>query len=150
MWSLRKVTASDAIFENAKSIRKQVFVEEQGVPETLEYDEYEAHSSHFLVFDQKKAVATARWRRTKYGIKLERFAVLPHYRGKGIGKFLVLQMIQEVKSLSDCIYLNAQIQVVSFFMSNYILKEWVLFLKRQAFSITRWFLKIHEPLVLIL
>ena len=115
MWSLRKVTASDAIFKNAKSIRTQVFVEEQGVSETLEYDEYEAHSSHFLVFDQEKAVATARWRQTKDGIKLERFAVLPHYRGKGIGKFLVQQMIQEVKSLSDCIYLNAQIQVVSFY-----------------------------------
>ena len=34
---------------------------------------------------------------------------------RGIGKFLVLQMIQEVKSLSDCVYLNAQIQVVSFY-----------------------------------
>ena len=89
MWSLRKVTVSDAIFKDVKSIRTQVFVEEQGVPETLEHDEYEALSSHFLVFDQKKAVATARWRRTKDGIKLERFAVLPNYRGKGIGKFLV-------------------------------------------------------------
>ena len=92
-----------------------MFVEEQGVPELLEYDEYEALSTHFLVFDQELAVATARWRQTIDGIKLERFAVLPHYRGKGIGKFLVQQMIQEVNSLSDCIYLNAQIQVVSFF-----------------------------------
>lgn len=115
MWSLRKVKASDAIFKQAKGIRTQVFVEEQGVPELLEYDEYEALSTHFLVFDQEKAVATARWRQTIDGIKLERFAVLPHYRGKGIGKFLVQQMIQEVNSLSDCIYLNAQIQVVSFY-----------------------------------
>ena len=64
-----------------------MFVEEQGVPENLEYDEYEAHSSHFLVFDQKKAVATARWRRTKYGIKLGAL-LFYHYRER-IGKFLV-------------------------------------------------------------
>ena len=127
MWSLRKVTASDAIFKNAKSIRTQVFVEEQGVPETLEHDEYEALSTHFLVFDQKKAVATARWRRTKDGIKLERFAVLPNYRGKGIGKFLVQQIIQDVKLFSDYIYLNAQIQVVSFYEQLHFEKVGPLF-----------------------
>ena len=115
MWSLLKVKASDVIFNQAKAIRTQVFVEEQGVPELLEYDGYESTSSHFLVFDQEKAVATARWRQTTDGIKLERFAVLPTYRGKGVGRFLVQQMIQEVKSLSDCIYLNAQIQVVPFY-----------------------------------
>ena len=58
-------------------------------------------------------------------------------------------MIQEVKSLSDCVYLNAQIQVVSFYEQLHF-ERVVLFLKRQAFSITRWFLKIHGPLVLIL
>lgn len=127
MWSFRKIKASDDIFKQAKAIRTQVFVEEQGVPELLEHDGYEASSSHFLVFDKKQAVATARWRQTKDGIKLERFAVLPHYRGRGIGKFLVQQIIQEVQSLGDCIYLNAQVQVVPFYEQLHFERVGLLF-----------------------
>ena len=115
MWSLRKVTASDAIFKNAKSIRKQVFVEEQGVPENLEYDEYEAHSSHFLVLIRKK-----QWQRPggveqNMGLSLSALLFYHTIEGKGLVNFLFYKMIQEVKSLSDCVYLNAQIQVVSFY-----------------------------------
>ena len=49
-------------------IRKNVFVIEQNCPAELEW-EYEEESIHFLVIDNKKAVATARHRKTEKGIQ---------------------------------------------------------------------------------
>ena len=58
-------------------IRKEVFVLEQECDPKDEY-EYEEESTHFLLTDNKIPVATARYRKTQFGIKMERFAVLNH------------------------------------------------------------------------
>ncbi len=42
--------------------RKKVFVEEQGVPEESEIDEYESESIHLIGYDNGQPVATARIR----------------------------------------------------------------------------------------
>ena len=42
------------------AIRREVFVEEQGVPETEEFDSYDEEAVHVVAFDGDKAVATAR------------------------------------------------------------------------------------------
>lgn len=127
MWSLRKIQASDVDFLLAQQIRKAVFVQEQGVDISDEYDTFEKDSQHYLVSVDSKAVATARWRFTAIGVKLERFAVLPDYRGEGIGQYLVQQMIEEVRIHSKPIYLHAQIQVVDFYQKLGFEKEGVLF-----------------------
>ena len=127
MWSLRKIKASDVDFVLAQQIRTAVFVQEQGVNVLDEYDAFEEVSQHYLVTVDSKAVATARWRFTPNGIKLERFAVLPTYRGEGIGKFLVEQVIEEVQKHAKPIYLHAQIQVVDFYQKLGFEKEGVLF-----------------------
>ena len=127
MWSLRKIQASDVDFLLAQQIRTAVFVQEQGVDASDEYDAFEKFSKHYLVFVDSKAVATARWRFTYNGIKLERFAVLPTYRGKGIGQYLVKQMIEEVQKHFKPIYLHAQIQVVDFYQKLGFKKEGMIF-----------------------
>ncbi len=127
MWILRKIQASDFDFLLAQKIRTAVFVQEQGVDASDEYDAFEKVSQHYLVSVDSKAVATARWRFTPIGVKLERFAVLPTYRGKGIGQFLVKQMIEEVQKYSKPIYLHAQIQVVDFYQKLGFEKEGALF-----------------------
>lgn len=99
----------------AHVIRTKVFMEEQHVPEELEYDEFEFESQHYLLLLDKKAVATCRWRHTPKGIKLERFAVLLEYRGKGLGGALVKHVLKEVLSKNKPIYLHAQEQVVGFY-----------------------------------
>ena len=93
MWSLRKIQPSDVDFLLAQQIRTAVFIEEQGVDTSDEYDAFEEVSHHYLVTVDSNAVATARWRFTPNGIKLERFAVLKAHRGEGIGKYLVEQVI---------------------------------------------------------
>ena len=127
MWSLRKIQASDVDFLLAQQIRTAVFVQEQGVDASDEYDAFEEVSQHYLVTVGSKAVATARWRFTPNGIKLERFAVLPTYRGEGIGQYLVKKMIEEVQKHAKPIYLHAQIQVVNFYQKLGFEKEGALF-----------------------
>lgn len=128
MWSLRKIQASDVDFLLAQQIRTAVFVQEQGVDASDEYDAFEDVSQHYLVTTvDSKAIATARWRFTSNGIKLERFAVLPNYRGEGIGKYLVEHVIEEVQKHAKPIYLHAQIQVVDFYQKLGFEKEGALF-----------------------
>ena len=127
MWSLRKIKASDVDFVLAQQIRTAVFVQEQGVNVLDEYDAFEEVSQHYLVTVDSKAVATTRWRFTPNGIKLERFAVLPTYRGEGIGKYLVEQVIEEIQKHAKPIYLHAQIQVVEFYQKLGFEKQGALF-----------------------
>ena len=60
-------------------------------------------------------IATTRWRNTKKGIKLERFAMLQEYRNKGIGSELLQRIMKDVSSLGKKIYLHAQIKEVSYY-----------------------------------
>jgi len=99
----------------ARNIRYKVFVIEQNVPEEIEYDEFEAESLHYLLMVDDIAVATCRWRHTLNGIKLERFAVLPEYRGKGLGERLVRHLLNEVLPEGKLVYLHAQEQVIGFY-----------------------------------
>ncbi|GAB3921904.1 GNAT family N-acetyltransferase [Larkinella terrae] len=95
------------------AIREEVFVKEQHVRSEDEYDEFEKISHHFLAYFDGTPCGTARWRTTSYGIKLERFAVLAAFRGKGVGQELVRTVLEDVFSQQpepiESVYLNAQI-----------------------------------------
>ena len=100
-------------YKDILEIRKKVFVEEQNVPLNIEI-EHEEDSKHVICFVDKLAVGTGRWRKTKNGIKLERFAVLTDFRNKGIGKEIVNFILSEISS-NNTIYLHAQEAVVNFY-----------------------------------
>lgn len=103
-------------------IRKKVFVEEQNVPESEEYDEFENTARHFLAFFLKHPAGTARWRFTDKGVKLERFAVLKEFRGKGVGHALVQEVLKDIKNHPDyhgqLIYLHAQTTAVPLYSKS--------------------------------
>jgi predicted GNAT family N-acyltransferase len=103
--------------EQAFAIRKQVFVEEQGVDPDLEYD-HEEEANHYLLFAGEKPIATARWRETEKGIKLERFAVLPSFRNRGIGEIILKEVLKDVIPLESEIYLHSQLKAVPFYARN--------------------------------
>ena len=100
-------------YKDILEIRKKVFVEEQNVPLNIEI-EHEEDSQHVICFIDQLAVGTGRWRKTKNGIKLERFAVLTDFRNKGIGKEIVNFILSEISS-NNTIYLHAQEAVVNFY-----------------------------------
>jgi len=111
-----KSTQSE-LHQQSMQIRMEVFVEEQNVPAELEH-EYETESTHFLLFENQQALATARYRSTEKGIKFERFAVRASHRNRGLGFKILRYMLTEVLPLRQRIYLHAQVNVVSFYKRN--------------------------------
>ncbi|MCS7017779.1 MAG: GNAT family N-acetyltransferase [Cytophagales bacterium] len=110
--SVKHITAAEELAK-AFDIRRKVFVVEQQVPENEEYDEFEATSRHFLALANGIPCGTARWRFTEKGIKMERFAVLPEFRGKQIGTALVAAVLNDInqhpESKGKVRYLHAQV-----------------------------------------
>ena len=102
------------LMKTAHDIRHKVFVIGQNCPANLEW-EFEEEATHFLVFNNEKAVATARHRRTQNGYKLERFAVLDSMRGKGYGHIVLKAILEDLKNFKGMIYMHAQTEVLPFY-----------------------------------
>lgn len=114
MIEIKKVLFSDKDIEKCFNIRKEVFVKEQKCNPKDEY-ENEEESIHFLLLDNNEPVATSRYRKTQFGIKMERFAVLASKRKKGYGLKILNFMIKDLSNNKDIKYLHAQVQVVGFY-----------------------------------
>lgn len=102
--------------KKAQEIRHEVFVIGQNVPAELEIDEFERDAIHYLAFLNNNPVGAARWRITNEGVKLERFAVLIEFRGRGIGSAMVEKVLSDIKRDPEAgdreIYLHAQIDAI--------------------------------------
>ena len=116
------------LMKTAHSIRYQVFVIGQNCPEEIEW-EFEEESTHFLVFDNKEAVATARHRETENGCKLERFAVLESKRGNGYGHIVLKSILEDLSNFNGNIYMHAQLDVIPFYEKMGFEKEGDLFIE---------------------
>jgi predicted GNAT family N-acyltransferase len=110
--------SDSAQMDVANEIRRKVFVVEQQVSREEEYDSFEESSIHYLVLVDEVPVGTARWRITKDGIKLERFAVLKEYRNSGAGTAVLKKVLEDVIPLEKKIYLNAQIAAINFYLKE--------------------------------
>jgi len=103
--------------KKAFAIREKVFVDEQKVPADAEYDAHEDTAHHYLAQYAGVPCGAARWRKTPYGIKLERFAVLPSYRNQAVGSEILKQVLQDIKAAypDEQIYLHAQVPAMPFY-----------------------------------
>ena len=118
MFEIKRLSfAEKDLFEKALAIRRKVFVEEQGVDPDLEYN-HEKESHHYLLILAEKPIATARWRETDKGIKLERFAVLPEFRNRGFGEIILSAVLKDVLASGSKIYLHSQLKAVPFYERN--------------------------------
>ncbi len=102
-------------------VRRKVFIEEQNVPQELEWDKFDSECNHILVTtDNNKPIATGR---IKPDGHIGRMAVLKEYRNSGIGTMMLKGLIKEAKSKQlKKVYLHAQISAIPFY-------------KKQQFSI---------------
>ena len=115
MQILRLMDSDFQELKTAFSIRKKVFVEEQQVSEADEFDEFEKIAKHYLLIIDGEPIATARWRFIGDKIKCERFAMLSEYRNKGFGSELLRELVKDVKSKSNTVYLHAQLKAIPFY-----------------------------------
>lgn len=101
-------------------IRTSVFIDEQQVPSTLEWDEFDEQSTHFLVLHDNNPIATAR---LKPDGQIGRMAVIQNHRNKGIGKQLLNTVLLYAKDNNyNMVYLHAQNQAINFYKEfNFIL-----------------------------
>jgi predicted GNAT family N-acyltransferase len=116
-------------------VRKQVFVIEQEVPESLEVDDYDSLENksciHILVLDQGTPVAAGRI--ISYfnnAAKFQRIAVLPAYREAGLGSQLLKAMEQESSIAGyESVILDSQCHAEPFYLKNgYIQKSPEIFM----------------------
>ena len=74
--------------EEAKKLRQDVFVTEQGF--TDEFDEFDCKSTHFVLFSDDGPAATLRFYDEGGGsVHVGRVAVKKEYRGAGLGRLLM-------------------------------------------------------------
>ena len=100
--------------EDLISVRRAVFMEEQNVPEEIEIDGRDPECCHVLACDgDGRPVGTARL--DEKG-KIGRMAVLPEYRGMGIGAGLLeaIMCCGRAKGMTD-FHLSAQIAAIGFY-----------------------------------
>lgn len=81
---------SSELIAHAQTIRQQVFVIEQNIPQALDLDGLDESSSHALVKSNGSLVATARLSHIDTGhAVMARVAVLEEFRGSGVASKIV-------------------------------------------------------------
>ncbi|OMD80927.1 MULTISPECIES: GNAT family N-acetyltransferase [Paenibacillus] len=116
--NLKRITIIEEL-EAAFSIRKKVFVEEQGVPLNDEFDEFDTlngECEHVLAYYDGQPVATGRIRVLDGIGKLERICILEPYRKFGIGK-KIISALEEivVEKGNQKVKLHGQTQAEGFY-----------------------------------
>ena len=119
-----KKVSSNEEMDKSYAIRTKVFCEEQKISKEIEFDNLDHLCSHFLIFDSKKAIGTARVRqKEKKILKIERVAVLLEFRRLKVGSILIKNIIKHYMNLDEnkSIVLHSQVAVADFYKSlNFI------------------------------
>lgn len=100
-----------------KAIRQQVFIEEQKVPPELEWDDTDEIADHYLVVtaDNTPAGVARLYPSVTDTAHIGRMAVLPEFRGKGVGDMLMRHMLNESRGHYQDLYLSAQTHAIHFY-----------------------------------
>ncbi|HFE32397.1 MAG TPA: GNAT family N-acetyltransferase [Gammaproteobacteria bacterium] len=97
-----------------RTLREAIFINEQQVPEELEWDGRDDSSSHVLAFDeQNRPIGTGRLQPDGH---IGRMAVLPPWRHQGVGSALLTALIAIAQKMRlPSVELDAQTQAVGFY-----------------------------------
>jgi predicted GNAT family N-acyltransferase len=106
----RWTDAADAL----RGVRHAVFVVEQQVPESLEWDEADATSLHALAVDAAgEPIGCARLLPDGH---IGRVAVLAPWRGRGVGSALLHRLVDAARAQGSArVILNAQVAAMPFY-----------------------------------
>ena len=114
--------------EHLRHIRETVFVHEQQVPLEMEWDELDEACVHVLALDSDGVpIGTGRLLPDGH---VGRMAVLPVWRGQGVGGALLSELtrIARERGFTEVI-LNAQVQAIAFYARHGFSAEGTQFLE---------------------
>lgn len=95
------------------AVRRAVFIDEQGVPEHMEWDADDAVSTHWLALVDGEPVGCARLLPDGW---IGRMAVLPAWRGRGIGRALLGAALAAARERGHrTVRLSAQLHAAAFY-----------------------------------
>lgn len=108
---------NSTIYKDALSIRNKVFVDEQHVPPEMEVDEFENLATYVVGYLDSVPVVTARLLPIeKDTYKVQRVAVLKYYRGKKIGKQIMIEIERfTTENKRTFLVLGAQDHAIEFY-----------------------------------
>ena len=107
---------TEAERQAAFAIRRAVFIEEQAIPEAEEWDAHDATATHLLLRQDGVPAATARLIADGETAKIGRVAVMPGFRGRGLGREVMAHALRlaEMQGLRRSV-LDAQVQALAFY-----------------------------------
>lgn len=116
--------------DQLRLIRTAVFIQEQGVPAELEWDGEDAHAIHAIATDLSgNPIGTGRLLLHGKLAHIGRMAVLPAWRGQGVGANLLRCLLNEAKRRAvNHVFLNAQTSAVPFYERFNFVREGAQFL----------------------
>ena len=100
--------------ERLRAIRRAVFIEEQGVPEELEWDGLDEQCQHALALGPADVVIGTG--RLTPDAHIGRMAVAREWRGKGVGSAILQALLKEARAAGyAAVVLHAQVHALEFY-----------------------------------
>lgn len=114
MIEIKNVSYTKQTKDDIRFVRQTVFINEQGIEESIEFDGNDENAIHAIIFKDKKAVGVGRILNDGH---IGRIAILSEYRGQGFGAKIVLSLIEEAKEKKySRVYLGSQKHALDFYI----------------------------------
>lgn len=111
-----KIIENPEELEDAFSVRRTVFIDEQNVPEDEEIDQYETEAVHFVLYHDDIPIGAGRFRMVNGYGKVERICVLKEGRKTGAGKKIMNKIEEYARERGiHTLKLNAQTHAIPFY-----------------------------------
>lgn len=103
--------------DKLRAVRRAVFIDEQGVPEELEWDDADERAYHVLALDDEGApIGTGR---LQLDGQIGRMAVLREWRGRGVGRKILATLVDLARKEGCAVArLHAQTHALEFYATQ--------------------------------
>lgn len=108
--------------DTLQAIRRRVFIDEQSVPEEMEWDQDDLDAAHFIAYDGQRPMGCARLLQDG---TLGRMAVLIEHRGSNVGSLLLRAIEQHAQHTFHLRAIRASVQTraYTFYRRNHFIAD---------------------------
>ena len=94
---ISQIGFTDNDFLLIREVRKVVFFDEMGIPESEIFDNLDEESDHFIFIEKNRVIGSVRLRHIENYIKLERMVIYREFRLQSFGYDAIKQIIDHYK-----------------------------------------------------